>query len=106
MTSPVVAAAIEHWDGLLDEDASLGDALPSLRKWMLERGLRIDDRPLCGVLRPHLVAEDELRRQTQLAEHVIAAIEKVRTALLEDEKLHLKAPRQVPRLDRRPDRAR
>ena len=90
MTSPVVAAAIEHWDGLLSEDVSLDSALPSLREWMLERGLRIDDRPLCTVLRPHFVAEDDLRRQTRLAEHVIAAIEKVRDALLEDEQLHLK----------------
>jgi hypothetical protein len=89
MTSPARTAAIEHWDGLLAEDESLGDALPSLREWMLERGLRIDDRPLCTVLRPHLVAEEELRHQSQLAERVIAAIYKVRDALLSDRGLHL-----------------
>jgi hypothetical protein len=89
MTSPAPTAAIEHWDGLLADDESLGDALPSHRDWMLERGLRIDDRPLCTVLRPHLVAEEELRRQSQLAERVISAIYRVRDALLSNRGMHL-----------------
>src|SRR5918994_830369 len=88
MTSPALAAAIEHWDGLLADDDSLGDSLPELREWMLARGLQIEDRPLCTVLRPHLVTVEDMRRQTQLAEHVIGAIEKVRAALLEDRDLH------------------
>src|ERR671919_538973 len=90
MTNQVVPTAIEHWDELLAEDESVEDALPALRAWMLERGLRIGDRPLCLVLRPHLVAEDDLRRQAQLAGHVISAIQKVRDALVENEELHLK----------------
>jgi hypothetical protein len=90
MTSALVSAAIEHWDGLLADDGSFGDALPEYREWMLARGLQIDDRPLCTVLRPHLVAEEDLRRQTQLAGHVISAIAKVRDALVSDERLHLK----------------
>ena len=90
MASPALADAIEHWDELLADDDSLADSLPELREWMLARGLQIEDRPLCTVLRPHLVTEEDLRRQTRLAEHVIGAIEKVRAALLEDRDLHLK----------------
>jgi hypothetical protein len=89
MTSPALADAIEHWNGLLAEDEALPAALPSLRQWMLERGLRIDERPLCTALRPHLVTEEELRRQSQLAERVISAVYKVRDALLSDRRLHL-----------------
>jgi hypothetical protein len=90
VTSPALASAVEHWDELLGADESLEDSLPELREWMLTRGLQIEDRPLCTVLRPHLIAEEDLRHQTELAEHVIGAIEKVRTALLEDRDLHLK----------------
>ncbi|MGH2962795.1 MAG: hypothetical protein ACRDL3_11485 [Solirubrobacterales bacterium] len=90
MTSPVVAAAIEHWDRLLAEDESLEDRVPALREWMLERGLRIDDRPLCTVLRPHLVAEDDLAHDTHAAERVMSAIYKVHDALLENRELQLR----------------
>jgi hypothetical protein len=90
VTSPVLAEAIEHWDSLLAEDDSLADELPALRKWMLDRDLRIEDRPLCTVLRPHLVVEDDLRHQTATAEVVMSAIYKVHDALLADEKLHLR----------------
>ena len=90
MASPVLATAIEHWDALLAEDDSLADALPALREWMLERDLRIDDRPLCTVLRPHFVVEDDLDRQTKTAELVMSAIYKVHDALLEDRGLHLR----------------
>ena len=90
MTSPVLAGAIEHWDSLLADDDSLADELPALREWMLERELRIDDRPLCTVLRPHLVVEDELRHQADTAEHMMSAIYKVHDALLEDRDLRLR----------------
>jgi hypothetical protein len=90
MASPILAGATEHWDSLLADDDSLADALPSLREWMLERELRIDDRPLCMVLRPHLVAEDDFEHQTQTAEHVMSAIYKVHDALLSDRELNLR----------------
>ncbi len=83
-SSPVVAAAIEHWDELLDEDGSLHESIPALREWMIERDLRIGERPLCGVLRPHLVAEEDLRRTGKIAERIVSAIHKVRDGLLAD----------------------
>jgi hypothetical protein len=83
-----VAAAIEHWDELLAEDGSLDASIPELREWMLEQGLRIDDRPLCNVLRPHLIAEDDLVRKTQIAERIVSAIYKVRDGLVADPDLH------------------
>ena len=88
MTSPVVASAIEHWDELLAEEDSLEAEIPKLREWMLERGMRIDDRPLCGVLRPHLIAEGDLARKTQVAERIVSAIHKVRDGLVADPDLH------------------
>jgi hypothetical protein len=90
MTSPVAAAAIPHWDELLTEDDSLADAVPALREWMLERDLKIEDRPLCTVLRPHLVAEEDLDRQIETAEVVMSAIYKVHDALLADRDLNLR----------------
>jgi hypothetical protein len=90
VTRPVVAEAIEHWDTLLADDDSLAGALPALREWMLERDLRIEDRPLCTVLRPHLVSEDDLERYTQTAERVMSAIHKVHDALLSDRDLNLR----------------
>ena len=88
MVSPVVASAIEHWDELLAADDSLESEIPKLRQWMLDHGLRIDDRPLCEVLRPHLIAEDDLTRKTQIAERIVSAIYKVRDGLVADPDLH------------------
>jgi hypothetical protein len=88
VSSPVVAAAAEHWDSLLAEDDSLEQGIPALREWMVEHGLRIGDRPLCNVLRPHLVAEEDLRRTSAIAERIISAVYKVRDGLLANLDLH------------------
>ena len=90
MTSPVLAGAIEHWDELLADDGSLAYKLPALREWMIQRELRIDDRPLCTVLRPHLVVEDDFEHQARTAELILSAIYKVHDALLADRELNLR----------------
>ncbi len=90
MASPILAQAIEHWNDLLAEDSEAREGLDSLRKWLTDRELAVEGRPLCTVLRPHLVVEKDLDRQAQIAERLISAVYKIRDALLGDERLRRK----------------
>jgi hypothetical protein len=83
---PAVARAIERWDALLAE-CGPDEQAEQLRVGLVGRGLVIGERPLCSVLRPHIVSQADLQRQAQLAELVISAIHKVRAALDDDEQL-------------------
>ena len=55
---------------------------------MIERGIAAGGRPLCTVLRPHLITEELLAHQSTAASHVLSAAAKVRDAVLADKKLH------------------
>jgi hypothetical protein len=82
-----VRGAIEHWDSLLADDRGLEGKLPDLRRWLVDRELAVEGRPLCTVLRPHLIGEGDFAHQAEVAGHVISAVYKVRDALLADEEL-------------------
>jgi hypothetical protein len=82
-----VRSAIEHWDSLLADDRGLEGKLPELRRWLVERELAVGERPLCTVLRPHLIEEGDFAHQADVAAHVISAVYKVRDALLSDQEL-------------------
>jgi hypothetical protein len=90
MASPILAQAIEHWNDLLGEDAEAHDRLEVLRKWLTDRELAVEGRPLCTVLRPHLVVERDLDRQAGISERLISAVYKIRDALLGNEGLRRK----------------
>jgi hypothetical protein len=82
-----VRSAIEHWDSLLAGDRELEGQLPALRRWLVDRELSVGERPLCTVLRPHLIDERDFAHQAEVAGRVISAVYKIRDALLSDEQL-------------------
>jgi hypothetical protein len=90
MASPILAQAIEHWNELLAEDDEARDRHDELTKWLTDRDLAVEGRPLCTVLRPHLVVEKDLDRQAAISERLISAVYKIRDALLADEDLRRK----------------
>ncbi|MBK5116509.1 MAG: hypothetical protein JJE23_06270, partial [Thermoleophilia bacterium] len=69
------------------EEAST-DGLATVRDRVIERGVAAGGRPLCTVLRPHLITEALLAHQSTAAAHVLSAAAKVRDAVLADEELH------------------
>src|SRR5262249_13665610 len=87
MASPLLATAIEHWNELLADDTEVRDRMDGLRSWLADRELEVEGRPLSSVLRPPLVAEKDLDRQRAISELLIAAVYKIRDALLADEEL-------------------
>ncbi|MBK5115377.1 MAG: hypothetical protein JJE23_00505 [Thermoleophilia bacterium] len=80
--------ASARWDELVESDEGSGDRLSALRQELGERGIVVGERPLCTVLRPHLVTEDLLAHQSEVAAQVLSAAAKVRDAVLADEHLH------------------
>ncbi len=87
MASPILATAIEHWNELLVDDTEVRDRMGKLRSWLADRELEVEGRPLCSVLRPHLIAEKDLDRQRVISALLISAVYKIRDALLADEQL-------------------
>ena len=80
-------AACERWDELVSEGDGAATQVAELRERLVSRGVVADGRPLCNVLRPHLLTPELLERQTTSAGHVESAAAKVRDALLSDEDL-------------------
>ncbi|MGI9557239.1 MAG: hypothetical protein ACR2N5_04780 [Solirubrobacterales bacterium] len=80
-------AAQEHWDGLLEAQELSAADLAGLSADLADRGQVVDGRPLCNVLRPHLLTRGLLERQSTAANQVVAAAGKALHALLADEQL-------------------
>jgi hypothetical protein len=80
-------AACGRWDELVSEGDGAATQVSELRERLVSRGVVADGRPLCNVLRPHLLTPELLERQTSSAGHVESAAAKVRDALLSDEDL-------------------
>lgn len=88
MSASPAAEAITRWDDLLAAERDLDGSIDAWRNELLGRGLEVDGRPLCTVIRPHLVDEDRLAQQAKVAELLIGALRKVRAALQADDELY------------------
>src|SRR5437868_9806033 len=79
--------AVAHYHELL-KDAELAEASRKMLDEGLERAkLIFGGRPLSPYLRPHFVTEKDFARVTQICETVWSAIQKVKDAAVEDERL-------------------
>lgn len=87
MSFDFLEEAAARWDQLVGPEAGSDDQLASLRGRLAELGLVADERPLCTVIRPHLVTEEMLANQSRVAGLVVSAVTKVRDAVLSDEGL-------------------
>ena len=88
MSWEVVDGARERWNELVAADADSAGRLAELREELTELGIVAGERPLCTVLRPHLISEEQLARQARAAGLVYSAATKVRDAVLADQRLH------------------
>lgn len=80
--------ATSRWDELLAAEADLDGSVEAWREEFASRELELDGRPLCTVLRPHLVDEERLAHQAAVAALVMSALRKARAALAADEELY------------------
>jgi hypothetical protein len=87
MSFEALDAACERWDALVAEGDGASAQVAELRQRVIDSGLVADGRPLCNVLRPHLITPELLERQTRSAGLVQSAAAKVRDALLADDDL-------------------
>ncbi|MBK5109849.1 MAG: hypothetical protein JJE10_00620 [Thermoleophilia bacterium] len=88
MSFEVLDRARERWGELLAGEVDSAERRAELGDRLFEEGIVAGDRPLLTVLRPHLITEELLARQTRAAELVFSAAVKVRDGVLSDERLH------------------
>lgn len=88
MSWEVLDRARQRWDELVAADADSVGRLAELREELARLGIVAGERPLCTVLRPHLITEEQLARQARAAGLVHSAAAKVRDAVLADQRLH------------------
>lgn len=88
MSFEVLDRARERWGELLAEEVRSTAQRNLLRDRLIENGIAAGDRPLLTVLRPHLITEDMLERQTSAASLIYSAALKVRDGVVSDERLH------------------
>ncbi|HEX8752480.1 MAG TPA: hypothetical protein VF731_03610 [Solirubrobacterales bacterium] len=84
--SPATRAAA-RWNELLAGDVDLAAEVERGRTFFAARGLELDGRPLCSVLRPHLLDADRFAHQQQVAALLLSALRKVAAAVLADRRL-------------------
>ena len=84
----VLTRASARWDELVEADEASGDGLATVRDRVSGQGIVAGGRPLCTVLRPHLITEELLDHQSTAAAHVLSAAAKARDAVLADQALH------------------
>jgi hypothetical protein len=80
--------AISRWNELLAGEPDLDASVDRWRADFARLGLQMDGRPLCTVLRPHLIGGERLARQAAVARLVMSALRKVRAALDDDRELY------------------
>jgi len=88
MSAPPAAVAISRWNQSIASEADLDGRIEAWRRHFSERELELDGRPLCSVLRPHLLDEERLARQAEVARLLVGALARVRAALDVDEALY------------------
>lgn len=96
MSFETLDAACDRWDELVGDAGGAEAQAGEFRERLQDRGVVADGRPLCTVLRPHLITPELLERQRTSAALVHSAAAKVRDALLADDdlgSLHLGALR-------------
>ena len=80
--------AIALYHRLLESDPALArDSQQALDEGMHAEGLFFGDRPLCAVLRPHMIMAAQYEQVRDACRLVIGATQKLGTALLRDESL-------------------
>ena len=80
--------AIALYHGLLEADPALArESHEALDAGLHAEGLFFGDRPLCGVLRPHMLAAVDYARVREVCRLVIGASVKLGAAMLADERL-------------------
>jgi hypothetical protein len=84
--SPATAAAA-RWNELLAAQTDLAAEVERGRFFFAARGLELGGRPLCSVLRPHLLDADRFAHQQQVASLLLSALRKVASAVLADRRL-------------------
>lgn len=72
----------ELWDAQLAKTGATDS--DRLRDAQQNRGLSIKGRPLCSVLRPHFVSENELKRQSNVVQVLSTALTKARDHVIAD----------------------
>jgi hypothetical protein len=88
VTFEALERACERWDRLVEQGDGAEAEAERMRDRLVSRGVVADGRPLCTVLRPHLITEDLLSRQRGVASRIASAAGKVRDAVLADERLN------------------
>jgi hypothetical protein len=88
MSFEALEKACERWDRLVEEGDGAAAEAERMRERLVGRGIVAGGRPLCTVLRPHLITEDLLERQRRIASLIASAAGKVRDAVLADERLN------------------
>ncbi len=82
----IIDDAIAHYHHLLETDPTLlAASRQALEEGMRDEGLFFGERPLCSVLRPHMIEAAQYAQVREACRHVIGATVKLGAAMLSDE---------------------